>query len=163
MPLLLKAQTHSNNRYDGYATYQFVPKHKPEWREFWEQMDGDKDKILEFAKNGGVERPEEWYQGLHKFLFDFFCGDEKILLTASEKDFNGFIAQVAENHINDPKEKWWYIDKGLNQDTFIRCLERAADIPGVSGAVSYLNARMRDFGAELYSEYLLLERSTMMN
>lgn len=122
---------------------------------FWKEMDGDKEKILEFAEKSEIENPEDWYEELHRFLFDFFSGDDRLLKKAAKKTFGEFLKQLAENHVNNPKEKMWYFKKGLKPKDFIRVMQFAAEMSEPRQAISYINARTPDFGAELYSEYIL--------
>jgi hypothetical protein len=137
------------------GSYKFCKQHKELWNEFWEEMDGDMDKILDFAEKAGVDDPKEWFEELHRFLFDFFCGDPKILKNAAKKTFGSFISEVVKNHVNNPKCDWWYHTKGLSKQQFIKALEMAADFEDPKQAINHLNARMADFGAKLYSEFLL--------
>lgn len=155
MPLLKVAQSHSCLNQPVRNFYIFSPTHKAGWLKFWEEMDGDQDKILDFAKKAEIDNPKEWYEELHRFLFDFFAGNDKLLKSAAKKKFSDFLAQVAENHINDPKDKYWYFGKGLNPNEFIRVMEYAAEFSKPEEAIIYINARTPDYGAELYSEWLL--------
>ena len=155
MPLLRVSQKHTCFELKEYNAYKFNDKQKPMWLEFWKEMGGDLDKILEFAEKSEVDNPVEWTNDLHKFLFDFFSGSEKLLKQAAKKDFSAFLAQVAENHINDPKEKYWYFKKGLKIRDFISVMENASIFDKPKEAVCYINARTPDYGAELYSEWLL--------
>jgi hypothetical protein len=135
--------------------YTFADEQKKGWLEFWKDMDGDRDKILDFAKKADVDNPEEWFNSLHKFLFDLFAGDVKLLRKAAKKSFGEFLAQVAENHVNDPKPTDWYYLKGLRQRDFVRVMEYASMMPDVRGAIAYVNARTPEYGAKLYNEWLL--------
>ena len=155
MPLLRVSQQHSCFELKDFNAYKFNDKQKPMWLEFWKEMDGDTDKLLDFAKNAEIDNPIDWVNTLHKFLFDFFSGSEKLLKQAAKKDFKAFLTQVAENHINDPKEKYWYFKKGLKIRDFIRVMENAACFEKADESVRYINARTPDYGAELYSEWLL--------
>jgi len=137
------------------GSYTFCDQHKELWNTFWEEMDGDMDKILDFAEKAGIADPKEWYEELHRFLFDFFCGNPKILKKAAKQTFGAFISEVVKNHLNDPKCDWWYHTKGLSKKQFIKALEMAADFECPKQAINHLNARVPDFGAKLYSEYLL--------
>lgn len=155
MPLLKIAQTHKCLNQPSYRLYTFAEEQKKNWYKFWEEMDGDMDKILEFAKKADVDNPEDWYEELHKFLFDLFAGDVKLIKKAAKSDFKGFLGQVAENHVNNPKEKYWYYGKGLKPNDFIRVVEYAAQFEDPVRAISYINARTPEYGAKLYSEWLL--------
>lgn len=155
MPLLRVAQSHSSFNQPPYCFYTFAKEHYRGWMNFWKEMDGDREKILSFAKKGEVDNPEEWFDSLHHFLFDVFSGDYKLLKKAAKKTFGEFLAQVAENHVNDPKDRNWYFLKGLLKSDFIRVMEYAAEMPDVKQAVGYVNARTPEFGAKLYSEWLL--------
>lgn len=155
MPLLRVSQKHTCLNQKEFDSYVFNDEHKADWAEFWESMDGDLEKVLDFAEKAEIENPVDWVNNLHKFLFDFFSGNEKLLKKAGKKSFKDFLAQVAENHINDPKEKYWYFKKGLKIQDFIRVMEYAACFEKPTEAVRYINARTPDYGAKLYSEWLL--------
>lgn len=155
MPLLKTSQTHKCLNQPPYRKYVFADEHKKDWMTFWKAMDGDRDKILDFAEKSEIQNPKDWYEELHRFLFDFFAGDDKLLKKAAKKTFGEFLAQVAENHVNAPKDKYWYFGKGLKPKDFIRVIEFAAAMADPSQAISYINARTPEYGAKLYSEYIL--------
>jgi len=152
---LKSAQRFSFNKPAPNNLYHFPREHKAGWQAFWESMDGDTDKILDFAKKSDIDSPEEWFSALHLFLFDVFSGNPNLLKVASGKSFGEFLKQVAENHTKDPKDKNWYVEKGITKNKFIAALERAADIADVKQAIGYVNARIVNLGFYLYSEYLL--------
>ena len=81
----LQAQQHSWGDQPLYNFYHFPDEHKKNWMKFWESMDGDMDKIMDFAKKADIDSPVEWFESLHKFLFDFFAGTPKLLKYASKK------------------------------------------------------------------------------
>jgi hypothetical protein len=118
-------------------------------------MDGDLDKIMDFAKTADIECPREWTESLHRFLFSVFAGDPKLLKSAADKSFGGFLSQVAANHQKEPLDRNWYVIRGITQSNFVAMLERAANIKDVRQAVAFVNARVRDLGFYLYSEYIL--------
>jgi len=155
MPLLAVGQRHSWVKQPPYNFYRFPDEHRGNWKTFWEEMDGDREKILAFAEKSDIECPCEWFESLHWFLFDIFSGDEKLMRKASKGGFGSFLAQVATNHINSPKEKEWYFLKGVTPENFIRVVETAAEIDDIRHCVAYVNARMKEFGSALYSEFLL--------
>lgn len=156
MPLKINAFNHDCFDQPPRNLYSFSGEQKHAWSLFWEEMDGDLDKILKFAKDSGIENPEEWFESLHHFLFDVFSGNSKLLKKAAKKTFQEFLAQIAENHINDPKDKYWYFNKGLTKQKFIRMIEGAAEVVDLRQAISYLNSRVsNDFGSKVYSEYIL--------
>lgn len=154
MPLLT-AQKHSWKNQPPNNFYHFPEEHKAGWKKFWESMDGDMDKIIDFAKSADIECPAEWFESLHRFLFDVFCGDPKILKCAAEKGFKEFLGQVIKNHKEKPKEKAWYVKQCITPEKFIGVLERAAEITDVRQAVALINAHMKDLGFGLYSEFIL--------
>jgi hypothetical protein len=154
MPLLT-AQKHQWTKQPPYNFYHFPDEHLVGWQKFWEEMDGDLDKILAFAEKASIECPCEWFESLHRFLFGTFAGDVKLLKTAAEKDFKAFLKQTAENHQKEPLSKEWYTVKGITQNNFIAMLERAAEITDVRQAVAFVNSRIRDLGFFLYSAYIL--------
>lgn len=153
MAFLKVAQRYKNDAPNNL--YHFPQEHLEGWKAFWEAMDGDMDKILSWAKKAGVESPAEWFESLHRFLFDVFVGSPKLLKEASGKTFGEFLKQVAKNHVNDPKPRQWYSVRGVTRQGFVAALERAAEIPNIRQAVAYVNARILDLGFYLYSEYLL--------
>lgn len=156
MPLKIKSFNHDCLNQPPRNLYSFAGEQRSAWSLFWEEMDGDLDKILKFANDSGIENPEEWFESLHHFLFDVFSGNPKLLKKAAKKTFQEFLAQVAENHINDPKDKYWYFGKGLTKQQFIRMIEGAATVVDLRQSIAYLNARAsNDFGSKLYSEYIL--------
>lgn len=159
MPMLKTSQAKSYSQVDSYNTYDFAKKHKKGWTEFWEEMGGDMEKIVKFAEDAGIDRPKEWFNSLHRFLFDVYCGDEEILdglkLKAASKDFQTFLGTVLKNHQDNPKDKWWYINKGMTEMGFIAMLERAGAVEQQENAIAFINARVKDMGNELYSEFLL--------
>lgn len=155
MPLLRIAQTHKCLNQPSYRLYTFAEEQKKNWYKFWEEMGGDQEKIIDFAKKGEVDNPEDWYEELHRFLFDLFAGDVKLLKKAAKSDFRGFLAQVAENHVNNPKDKYWYYKKSIKPNDFIRVLEYGAQFEDPIRAISYVNARMPEYGVKLYNEWLL--------
>ena len=154
MPLLT-AQKHQWTGQPPYNFYHFPDEHRAGWQKFWEAMDGDFDKIIDFAKKADIECPKEWYESLHLFLFDIFAGNPKLLKCAANKSFGGFIGDVAKNHSDSPKQKDWYTVRGVTTRQFIAMLERAAEIKDVRQAVAFINARVKDLGFYLYSEFLL--------
>jgi len=141
------------------GVYQFAEEHRPEWAVFWQEMEGDYDKVLEFAKNAEIQNPEDWTESLHLFLFGLFRGANRLLKTAAKKSFKDFIAQVVENHIKDPYPKHWYMSLGITPQNFVSLMEHAAVFDEEDQAMIYLNARMPDFGSKLYSEYILSKTS----
>jgi len=153
MPFLKLGQRF--NKQPPNNLYHFPYEHKEGWMTFWKAMEGDMDKILAWAKKAGVEGPAEWFESLHRFLFDVFSGNPKLLKEASGKTFGEFLKQVAKNHTTDPKPKQWYTVRGLTRSGFIGALERAAEISNLRQAIAYVNARVLDMGFYLYSEYLL--------
>lgn len=155
MPLLRVSQTHTCLNQPPRCLYEFAEEHRKGWCSFWKALDGDLDKILDFAKKAEVANPEEWYSELHRFLFDVFSGDYRLLKKAAKADFGGFISQIAENHVNDPKEDNWYFLKGLTYNKFLAMLEYAANIPVPHDAIANINSHVPGFGAKLYSEFLL--------
>jgi hypothetical protein len=120
-------------------------------------MSGDQNKILSWAEKAEIEEPEGWFNELYKFLFGNYSGDLKLLKQAAASSFSTFLVQTAENHLNDPKDKWWYTDQGCNHGSFVAALERAAEIENLENAIYYVNARVRDLGFKLYDEYLLAQ------
>lgn len=155
MPLLKIAQTHKCLNQPSYRLYTFAEEQKKNWYKFWEEMGGDRDKILDFAKKAEVDNPEDWYEELHRFLFDLFAGDIKLVKKAAKADFKGFLAQVAENHVNNPKDKYWYFGKGMKPTDFIRIVQYAAQFEDPVRSISYINARTPEYGVKLYNEWLL--------
>jgi hypothetical protein len=154
MPLLT-AQKHQWTSQPPYNFYHFPEDHREGWSAFWESMDGDTDKVLDFAKKAGIEFPEEWFESLHKFLFDAYAGNPKLLRQSADKSFGGFLSDVAKNHQDNPKDKSWYTKRGVTKKQFIAMLERSAEISDPRQSVAYVNARVRDLGFYLYSEYML--------
>jgi hypothetical protein len=154
MPLLT-AEKHQWTKQPPYNFYHFPDEHRAGWKVFWEEMDGDLDKILAFAKKAGIECPNEWYESLHRFLFLTFDGNVKLLKCGADTSFGTFLQKVRDNHFNNPKNKQWYTVRGITQNNFIAMLERAADIKDVRQVVAFVNARVKDLGFYLYSEFLL--------
>jgi hypothetical protein len=155
MPLLISAQKHQWTKQPPYNFYHFPEEHRAGWQAFWNEMKGDIDKILEFAKKADIECPNEWCESLHIFLFDVFAGNPKLLKKAAGKTFGEFLNAVIKNHKDSPKEKQWYTVRGITQKKFIAMLERGADIQDIRQAVAFINARVKDLGFHLYSEFLL--------
>ncbi len=151
----LTAQKHSWIRQPPYNFYHFPEEHRKGWEKFWKEMDGDETKVLDFAKKADIECPCEWFESLHRFLFGVFCGNPKMLKHAASKDFKTFLGQTAKNHQNEPKERDWYTIRGITHPNFVAMLERAAEVNDVRQAVAFVNARVKDFGFYLYSEYIL--------
>jgi hypothetical protein len=154
MPLLT-AEKHQWTKQPPYNFYHFPDEHRAGWKVFWEEMNGDIDKILDFAKSAGVECPQEWYESLHRFLFSTFNGNVKLLKIGADASFGTFLEKIRKNHTNDPKNKQWYTVRGITQNGFIAMLERAAEIKDIRQAVAFVNARVKDLGFYLYSEFLL--------
>jgi len=154
MPLLT-AQKKCWTKQPPYNFYHFPEEHRAGWEKFWKEMDGDAEKVLDFAKKADIECPPEWFESLHRFLFGVFCGNPKLLKQAASKDFNTFVGQTAKNHQNEPKERDWYTIRGVTHPDFVAMLERAAEVKDVRQAVAFINARVKDFGFFLYSEYVL--------
>jgi hypothetical protein len=154
MPLLT-AEKHQWTRQPPYNFYHFPEEHRIAWQIFWKEMDGDIDKILAFAKKADIECPNEWYESLHRFLFLTFSGNAKLLKVAADTSFGTFLQKVRDNHTNDPKHKQWYTVRGITKDKFIAMLERAADIKDIRQSVAHINARVKDLGFFLYSEFIL--------
>lgn len=153
---LLTAQKHSWTKQPPYNFYHFPEEHKSNWKKFWEELEGDLDRIIDFADKSGVEDPCEWVESLHRFLFDTFIGDPKVFKKSAEsKNFGSFLKEVAKNHQEDPKEKAWYLKRGISPRNFISMMERAAEIKDTRQAVAYINARVVDLGFYLYSEFIL--------
>jgi len=154
MPLLT-AEKHQWTKQPPYNFYHFPDEHRAGWQVFWEEMDGDIDKILEFAKKADIECPNEWYESLHRFLFLTFDGNVKLLKCGADTSFGTFIQKIRDSHFNNPKNKQWYTVRGITQNNFIAMLERAVDIKDVRQAVAFVNARVKDMGFFLYSEFVL--------
>ena len=154
MPLLT-AEKHQWTKQPPYNFYHFPDEHRAGWQVFWKEMDGDIDKILEFAKKADIECPNEWYESLHRFLFLTFAGNTKLLKTSADTSFGTFLQKVRDNHFNDPKNKQWYTVRGITKNNFIAMLERAVDIKDIRQAVAFVNARVKDLGFYLYSEFIL--------
>jgi len=154
MPLLT-AEKHQWTKQPPYNFYHFPDEHRAGWQVFWEELDGDLDKILEFAKKADIECPNEWYESLHRFLFLTFDGNVKLLKCGADTSFGTFIQKVRDNHFNNPKNKQWYTVRGVTQNNFIAMLERAAEIKDIRQAVAFVNARVKDMGFFLYSEFIL--------
>ena len=154
MPLLT-AEKHQWTKQPPYNFYHFPEEHRAGWQTFWEEMDGDLDKILAFAKTADIECPNEWYESLHRFLFLTFAGNVKLLKCGADTSFGTFLQKVRDNHFNNPKNKQWYTVRGITQNNFIAMLERATDIKDIRQVVAFVNARVKDLGFYLYSEFLL--------
>jgi len=154
MPLLT-AEKHQWTKQPPYNFYHFPDEHRAGWQVFWKEMDGDLDKILEFAKKADIECPAEWYESLHRFLFLTFAGNVKLLKCGADTSFGTFLQKVRDNHFNNPKNKQWYTVRGITQTNFIAMLERATDIKDIRQAVGFVNARVKDLGFFLYSEFIL--------
>jgi hypothetical protein len=154
MPMRI-AEKHQWTKQPPYNFYHFPEEHRAGWQNFWESMDGDLDKVLAFAEKSDIECPCEWAESLHRFLFSIFSGDPKLLKNAADKSFGSFLSQVATNHQKEPKEKNWYTIRGITQSNFVAMLERASDIKDARQAVAFINARVRDLGFYLYSEFIL--------
>ena len=155
MPLHHTAQNHSWVNMPPFGIYKFVDKQRPQWEAFWREMEGDIDKIAEFAQKSEVPSPYNWVEQLHRFLFDTFSGDPRLMKYAAKKNFGEFLKQVVENHINDPRERAWYASKGVQKRDYISTLERASLFEKPDEAIVFINARIIDMGAKLYSEYVL--------
>ena len=155
MPLYATAQKHKSLNQPTYGHYTFPHEHKCGWMEFWKAMDGDLDKIIDFAKKAEIESPTEWFESLHWFLFDTFYGNPAILKKASASSFQTFLKQVAENHTKNPKPKHWYTAHQITIDKFVRAMEAASEIQDTPQAISFINARIMALGSHLYAEYLL--------
>ena len=162
MPLL-KAQRYKELKRKPEGNYKFNESQKKQWEAFWEHQDGDMDKILAFAEKGDVSNPAGWYEALHLFLFGALSGNPKLTKMAARNKFGDFLVQVIENHMAEPKQRWWYGQKGTNQRNFLAMLERASDIPDEDGAVTYMNAHIPDFGMDIYSEFLLTKTKEKAN
>jgi len=154
MPLLT-AEKHQWTKQPPYNFYHFPDEHRAGWEVFWEEMDGDLDKILEFAKKAKIESPNEWFESLHRFLFDTFSGNVKLLKVGADTSFGTFLGKVTKVHKDKPKGKQWYTVRGITKNKFIAMLERASDINDVRQAVAFMNARVKDLGFFLYSEFIL--------
>lgn len=154
MPLLT-AEKHQWTSQPPYNFYHFPMEHLAAWETFWKEMDGDMDKILAFAEKSKVECPKEWFESLHRFLFDTFSGNVKLLKQGADSSFGTFLGKVTKAHEDNPKEKQWYTVRGITKDKFIAMLERASQIKDVRQAVAFVNSRVKDLGFYLYSEFLL--------
>jgi len=135
--------------------YEFPVEHKELWSRFWDDHNGDLDKIVDFAKKAGIKSPKEFYNALHWFLFDSFSGNPEILKSASSKDFSGFLGQVLKNHLNNPKDKNWYKKKNTSHKRFLEVIEGAVELKNYEQAVAYVNARITPLGSHLFHEWLL--------
>lgn len=154
MPLLT-AEKHQWTKQPPYNFYHFPEEHRAAWQTFWKEMNGDLDKILDFAKKADIECPNEWYESLHRFLFLTFAGNVKLLKVGADTSFGAFLQKIRDNHVNDPKNKRWYTVRGITQNHFVAMLERATDIKDIRQAVAFINARVKDLGFFLYSEFIL--------
>jgi len=126
MPQIKTAQTSRNLDQVTQGQYQFFDHNRKGWEAFWEEMGGDRDKILKWAADVNLDFPEEWYTGLHQFLFGLSSGDPKLLKQAAKaRTFCEFLAEVTENHLEDPKPSEWYISKGTTPDKFQSTLQNA--------------------------------------
>lgn len=153
MPLLVVAETY--RKQIERNMYMFEPSHKSLWLAVWEEFDGEKEKLLEFAEEGGVSNPEDWVEELHRFLFSVYSSDCPTFKTAAKTDFASFLKVITEKHIKNPYEKGWYLARGVTERGFIQYLERAALLEDPDLSVKYLNSKIPDFGYKLYSEFLL--------
>ena len=134
--------------------YMFSEKNKEGWKNFWKEMNGDKDKIIKWAADAKIEMPEEWYLNLHLFLFDCYSG-ELLTKKAAAKSFNNFLKKAMENHINNPKDKRWYLSKGMTKRQFINMLQNAAEMEKPNSIIAYMNGKNPGLGYELYDEFIL--------
>ena len=145
-----------SNTVTGCMTYRFYDKHRTGWKRFWAEMGGCMESTVQWAKDAGIESPEQWYNSLHLFLFNKFDGNEDLLRKAAKsKAFGDFLSQVAENHINCPKEDMWYINMGLTHGHFVADLERAIEFECPHDAVSFLDSKSPELGGCLYDEFIL--------
>lgn len=164
MPLYKEAQSHSCFDQKPVGIYSFVEDQKENWRAFWKVHNGDVEKILDFAKKSGIENPWNWVDELHLFLFNRFSGNINLLKHAASKNFNSFLAQVLKNHINNPRNPKWYLKFGVNYKMFTSYLEKAInDYEKDSDAIIFLNARIRNFGSEIHSEFILSKTNEVKN
>jgi len=155
MSLLIDAQSHSCFNLPKPGLYHFSEEHRQGWSEFWHIMDGDLDKIVDWAVKAGIEDPEIWYNELHKFLFDVYSGDYRLLRKAAADNFQSFLASLANNHSNEPKDRRWYTSIGLLPDEFVRILESASELKDIRDVIHYINGRVPDLGFKLYEQFLL--------
>jgi hypothetical protein len=155
MPLYNTAQRNSLFRpaLDDY--YVFPEAHKPQWFKFFESMEADEDKILDWAEKSDIKHPKAWYESLHKFLFDMYSGTPKMLKKAAKESFQSFLKDVHSNHIKNPKPDYWYRDQDVTPKRFIEVLKEASEIKDLEQTIAYINARMMNLGFYLYSEYIL--------
>lgn len=135
--------------------YEFPEEHRSLWVRFWDDHEGDLDKVCDFAEKAGIESPKEFYNALHWFLFDSFSGNPEILKKAAGKDFKSFVAQVLKNHINSPKDKNWYRKHNTTHEKFIAALEGVEETSTHDQSISYINARVHPMGSHLFHEWLL--------
>jgi hypothetical protein len=154
MPLFVKAETY--RKQPERNMYMFEPTHKAFWKDLWYEFDGDKEKLIEFAKEGGVSNPEDWFEELHRFLFSVYSSDCPNFKTAAKASFSTFLKNIVEKHIKDPYDKHWYLAKGVTERGFIKYLERAALLEDDDVAAKFLNSKIPDFGYRLYSEFILM-------
>lgn len=137
--------------------YRFFDEDFYNWKTFWQEFGGNKKEILGWAKEAEIKNPESWYNSLYCFLFGVFSGDVSLLTkTAKAKySFFEFLAKAAENHVQTPKDKWWYINKGTTNGKFVGILQTAASYVDNTQAIKFLNGKFVDLGFRLYDEYVL--------
>jgi hypothetical protein len=155
MPLLKVAQTHSCFSLFPNGTYAFAKEQKKGWEDFWKEMDGDIDKLLDWAKKADIENPQDWVESLHLFLFSTFAGDVRLIKKAATSNFSTFLSKIVEEHVKDPKPNDWYYLKGVNKKKFLHVLEKAALYEKPTDAIKCIDSNMAEFGKKLYSEFLL--------
>lgn len=164
MPLYNTAQRNSLFRpaLDDY--YVFPEEHKLQWIKFFDSMDADEEKIIDWAEKSDIAHPKAWYESLHKFLFDMYSGNPTMLKKAAKESFQSFLKEVRSNHIKNPKPEDWYHHKyQITINRFVDVLKEAAEVKQPEQAIAYINARMMNLGYYLYSEYILSKTKEYKN
>ena len=155
MPFLKESQ-----QIPSAGLYDFADEQKAMWKKFWINMDGDMDKIIAFAKDLGVETPKEWFEELHRFLFDLYYGKDKIYRKEYKKEaaantFQKYLKDICEIHKESPKDNWWYAKKNLDYTNFLRLIEKASQFEDYKQAINHINSHVPDFGSKIHSEWML--------
>jgi hypothetical protein len=138
-----------------HGLYTFAEEHKEDWHKFWINMQGDIDKILDFAKDLGIESPKDWLEELHRFLFDIFSGSYRMITASNNLTFNQFLKGIIENHKKSPKTHYWYACHDTDLNGFIKIFEIASEFDDYKEAINHINARIRDFGSKVFNEWVL--------
>jgi len=155
MPMLKNA----TSRWDDQplaTRLEFFEEHRAGWEHLWNENGGNRDSIIKWAEDAGMSHPNNFFDGLHRFLFQHHYDPLKKCAALPGK-FSEWLLSTARMHAEKPQDKFFYLDQGCTLKGYLRALERAAIQKNVEESILVLNSEMPRSGDKLYAEFLLAQ------